>query len=132
MRGTSLPPSVERAVRREGEGHVERALVQLGEELAPQPGQHQAAAPARRMRDRAEEQGGVLEAEAQRGLVAPVDPGEQRRHPVGHRLPRQTIAASTGTRVTEKNSAPASAETTVFAIGAKMRPSTRWSRKMGR
>jgi hypothetical protein len=34
--------------------------------------------------------------------------------------------------VTEKKSAPARAETTVLAIGAKIRPSTRSRRKIGR
>ena len=39
---------------------------------------------------------------------------------------------STGTSVKLTIIAPSSALTTVWAIGAKIRPSTRWSAKIGR
>ena len=45
---------------------------------------------------------------------------------------RYANVARTGTRVMENRSAPTNAATTVFAMGAKIRPSTRSSRKIGR
>ena len=87
MRGTSLRPSVERDVRGQREGDVERALVELGQELRAQARQHHdARRPAARHAPPSSTTGRAAAPSASVGSYARLRPAQHRRLAVAERL----------------------------------------------